>query len=156
MTQEKKFGNICSEVYECLNLLGNDYISKIPEKIYKELENGRDENYVSKYDENKGITEETFSQDALNVLAALDLKFWCSEEERKLKEKLYLDNQKEQEEIAKEKYNIEEIFKKEEKEDENKLKIKKLDETALIEVEEKDIFTKIKNWIVNFIGKFIK
>lgn len=156
MIQEKNFSNICSEVYECLNLLGSDYIDKIPQKIYEELENNRDKDYISKYDENKGITEETFSQDALNVLAALDLKYWCSEEERKLKEKLYFDNQKEQEEIAREKYNIEEIFKREEKEDENKLKIEKLDETALIEVEEEDIFTKIKNWIVNFIGKFMK
>ena len=39
-----------SEVYEILNLLGNDYITKLPKSLYAMIQEKRDINYNPKYD----------------------------------------------------------------------------------------------------------
>ena len=42
-----------SEVYEFINVLGNEYKNKIPEKLYLKIETKRDKTYIPKYDINQ-------------------------------------------------------------------------------------------------------
>lgn len=155
MVQEKKDLIICSEVFDCINILGKKYIDKLPEKIYKELEGNRDKDYISKYDKNQGITEDTFSKEALNALAILDLRYWCSEEEKELKQKIYYQNMIKEEEEAKIKYDIENIFKKRKNRDFNEevnTQIHSEEEKCLV-VHKENIFFKIKKIILDIIAK---
>lgn len=156
MVQEKKDLIICAEVYDCINILGKNYIDKIPPQLYKLLEENRDINYISKYDEKLGIKEDTFSQNALNILALLDLKYWCSEEEREEKIKIYNQNSIKKEEEAKEKYSIDNIFKKTKTADDT-VKIddigeKQVEEKSLV-VQNNNIFYKIKKFVLNLVAK---
>lgn len=155
MVQEKKDLIICSEVFDCINILGKKYIDKLPEKVYKELEENRDMDYVSKYNKNQGITEDTFSKEALNVLAILDLRYWCSEEEREQKQKIYYQNMITEEEEAKIKYDIENIFKKRKNRDlkeETNTQIHSEEEKSLV-VQKENIFSKIKKIILDILAK---
>ena len=155
MVQEKKDFIICAEVFDCINILGKKYIDKLPENVYKELEENRDIDYVSKYDNNQGITEDTFSKEALNVLAILDLKYWRSEEERELKQKIYYQNMIIEEEETKIKYDLENIFKKRRNRDLNEkanTQVHSEEEKSLI-VQKEKIFFKIKKIILDIIAK---
>ncbi len=152
---------IWAEVYDCINILGEEYISKIPEDVYKSIEENRSLDYVSKYNEEEGITDDTFSKDAINVIAAMDLEYWCSEEEKKEKNELYSKNLEKKEAEAREKYNPDNVFKKPEKvETVNTIEVEEVtidydNQSMDMVVSSDNIFKKIKNVISEFINKLI-
>jgi len=157
MVREKNFSYICSEVYGFLNYMGEEYILKLPQNVYSEIVNNRDTNVVIEIDEKEGFNKNSISEEALNVVAILDLQFWCSEEEKREKVKVYNENQKREEEILKEKYNIDNIFEnkepiREEKNIEKEASI--TEETSLITYED-NIFTKIKFKILKIIRRIL-
>ena len=100
-----------SEVYSFLNTLGDEYISKIPNKIYLVIEENRDKTYNPEYLIDQEVTTKTFSKEALALIAALNLQYFC--EDKEVKKKLnesYLRNT----EIEKEKYSVDNLFIKKE------------------------------------------
>ncbi len=96
-----------SEVYSFINVLGNNYINKIPNSIYNAIEKNRDKSYNPKYTAVQNISSETISKEGLSLIAALNLQYWCEDEAQKqeLKE-TYANNARKEEK----KYNN--IFKK--------------------------------------------
>ncbi len=96
-----------SEVYSFLNVLGISYISKIPKAVYMIIEEKRDKEYNPIYSINQEVTEETFSKEALALIAALNLQYFCKDEKikKELKQK-YLENA----EKEKQKYDYDNIF----------------------------------------------
>jgi len=120
-----------SEVYAFINALGDEYKSKIPEKLYKKLEFNRDINYSPIYDKDKPIEKGQMSKEALSLIAALDISYWCdTDKKEELKRKLY-ENQK----VENEKYN--DIFKKQ-------------NESSLpIAIKKESIYHKIINFLKN-------
>jgi len=84
-----------SEVYSFLNVLGNNYISKIPKSIYDTIKNSRDKSYNPKYTDIQNISSETISKEGLSLIAALNLQYWCEDEVQKqeLKE-IYVNNER--------------------------------------------------------------
>lgn len=146
MIHKHNIANICAEVYDCLNLLGKAYIEKLPDKLYNAIEEKKDLNYVSKYNSDKGITEDTFSEETFNIIAALDLKYWCTESEKEEKINLYKNNEKEFLEKAREIYNVDNIFK-------NKAKNQPKEEN--IEIKNFQIVVRKKKLFENIYG-FIK
>lgn len=82
-----------SEVYSFLNVLGNNYISKIPKSIYDTIKNSRDQSYNPKYTDVESISNQTISKEGLSLISALNLQYWCEDEAQKqeLKE-IYANN----------------------------------------------------------------
>lgn len=133
-----------SEVYAILNLMSWNSISKIPEKIWENIDNKRDKDKII---EINNIEDYQASEQANKLLAVLYRDYFATDEEKeviKAKEKIL--EQKEQEELY-EKYNPDNLFK-------NKVSKVETVENSVAMVEDKaSIFNKIKNW---FKGLFKK
>lgn len=133
-----------SEVYEILNLLGNDYITKLPKSLYVMIQEKRDINYNPKYDLTIPLNKQDVRKNTISIIALLHFNYWCiNEEEKNNLRKLFSDNEIKYQEEARNKYNPDNIFKVKE----NKIeKIQNEENTALIEYKE-TIFKKIINKI---------
>lgn len=102
---------VFSEVDSFLELLGQDYIDKIPEDIRKVFKEEKDKTYEKKIDQDLSIESQGFMKESIDTILWLNLEFWCTnEEERDVLQKMYENNQKIAEEIKKEKYNPEKLF----------------------------------------------
>ncbi len=140
MVSTVKIPRAYSEVYSFLNTLGIEYIEKIPNKIYNTIRDNRDKEYNPIYKKEQTLTEKTLSYEALCLLSALNLQYWCDDSEEKgLLKQMYIDNTKKEQE----KYSYDNLFK-------NKSKIvenisNEQEHTEMIEYKE-SIFTRIKNW----------
>lgn len=111
---------VYSEVYEILNTLGKEYISKIPIKLYQYIESQRDKKSIVEFDVNKDIASQGISEEAADIISYLNLEYWSTEEQKKELIKQYQENDKKYEEKLKEKYNTDNLFKKEKYIDTNK------------------------------------
>ena len=88
-----------SEVYEFINALGEEYIQKIPKRVFETIKNNRDINYSPNFNANIPLKEGQISHEALALIAALNLEYWCqSEEEKKELKQIYVNNSKKEEE----------------------------------------------------------
>ena len=132
-----------SEVYEFINVLGNEYKNKIPEKLYLKIETKRDKTYIPKYDINQ--ENANFSNEALSLISAINLQYWCedSEEKERLK-KVYTDNTQKEEQ----KYSYENMFK-----NENKTEKIQNENTQIIEYKKESLLQKILNKIKSIFKK---
>lgn len=98
-----------NEVYDFLNIIGNEYIEKIPAKLYEYIKSERMQDYNTNLNSEKNISSQ-ISKDALTFIACLNLTYWASPEERKELAKIYIGNDKKEEAKLKEKYNLNNIF----------------------------------------------
>jgi len=102
--------NTLSEVYSILSELGNEYIDKIPEKLFDLIKENRNLNYIPNYDFNKDL-ENQISDETVDFIAYLNIQYWCNEAEgRELIEK-YKENEEKYQVELREKYNPDNIFK---------------------------------------------
>ena len=84
--------NVYSEVYAFLNLLGEDYIKKIPAGMYELFSTKRNMHYELHIDINKNIPEQFKHDETLVIISALNLYFFCNDEERKRLIQIYTEN----------------------------------------------------------------
>ena len=131
-----------SEVYAFMNTIGQEYINKVPKRIYEKIRNNRDKNYNPIYNKNQTMTRGSISKEALALIAGLNLQYWCeNEKEKERLKQCYKTNQlKEQE-----KYSYENLFKKKE------IKEEKTQVAELVEYKKDNVFkqliNKIKRWL---------
>ena len=109
----EKNAEIYSEVYQIFNLLGNEYISKIPSSLFNMIEKKRDTNYNPQYNEDILLNKQNIKKETIAIIALIHLNYWCENEEEKFEIKKMLKNNEDkyQEELRK-KYNIEKLFEK--------------------------------------------
>lgn len=141
MVSTVKIPRAYSEVYSFINTLGIKYKEKIPNKIYDTIRDNRDKEYNPIYKKEQSLQEGVLSHEALCLLSALNLQYWCDDNEEKniLKQK-YIENTKKEQE----KYSYDNLFKsKQPKVIESTSN--ELEHTEMIEYKE-SILTKIKNW----------
>ncbi len=74
---------VYAEVYSVLSALGGQYIRKIPENILNTIADGRDKQYERKINEDMPLEEQNLSKEAIAMLAAFKLDYWCENEEEK-------------------------------------------------------------------------
>ena len=134
---------IYSEVYQVLNLLGNEYIDKLPKSLFNMLEEKRDINYEPKYTDDLPLNKQNIKKETLSIIALLHLNYWCenANEKNELNQMFKNNEDRYQDELRK-KYDPDNIFKKQVQEN----IIKK--EVALVEYKE-PIFRKLINKIKN-------
>lgn len=145
-----------SEVYEIINVLGPDFINKLPKKLYNLIEEKRDLNYKQDFIlEDGSIDKSKISTDGIALFTLLNIKYFVEDEEEKnrIMQKL-TDNEKKYQEELREKYNVD-VFAnvKENIKPENQKEDEKIaDENLPIETKKENIFEKI----INFLKKIIK
>ena len=102
-----------SEVYEILNIIGKKYISKLPNKLFDFIKQEKLEQYENRIDLSIPLKENKISEEALTVIAMFNLNYWCEdEEEKKRLTQIYQKNEDIYQTELKEKYNTENLFKK--------------------------------------------
>lgn len=136
---------IYSEVYAVLKVLGNEYINKIPIKIYQYIISQKDNDLQIYYDVNKPINEQEMSKETVMFIAYLNLQYWCSEEEKQELLEIYKQNDGKIEQELREKYNVDNLFKNKQQQKQKQ----ETEEKQLIEYEQ-------KNYIRKLIEKVIK
>ena len=100
-----------NEVFEFLNIIGKKYIDRIPKSLYEFIREQRVENYNIIIDIEQDVYEQ-ISEDALAFISYLNFTYWCNEEERNKLIKVYIENDKKEEKLKREKYNPNNIFNK--------------------------------------------
>lgn len=69
-----------SELYAILQMLGKEYIDKIPEKIYKTIESRRDAAYNPVYNDMEEVLEGRVKRKTVSILALLDYNYFSTSE----------------------------------------------------------------------------
>lgn len=69
-----------SELYAILQMFGKEYIDKIPEKIYKVIENRKDDTYNPIYNDMEEVLEGRVKRKTVSMLALLDYNYFSTTE----------------------------------------------------------------------------
>ena len=113
-----------SEVYEILQLLGSEFIDKVPNKFIEFIAKEKDNEYYQNIKKDIPLEEQNLLEDTINILAMLKLDYWCeNEEEKEELESILTENERLYQEDLREKYNPDNIFKRKEIENPNNLPI---------------------------------
>lgn len=132
------FNIMFNEVYSVLNLLGREYIYKLPNNVYEFIKNERVPNYEFNINMERDVISQ-ISKDALAFISYLNLKYWATLEEQRELIKIYKENDIKKEK-SKLKFNPRTILNNNTKEIESKALIK----------DEQNWYKKLKNIILNF------
>lgn len=149
-----KTKEIYSEVNSILNMLGENYINKLPEPLLKIIEEEKDSNYTPIYDSNIKLSEQNIKRESISMIALFHINYWSDEPEQKEQlKKIFRENEIKYQEELQEKYNPNNIFKnhKTEKIKENGQEIQT--NNKLVKNKKQNIFLKIINKIKSIFTK---
>ena len=132
-----------SETLDILNHIDKMYVNKIPRNFLKFLEKNKDTNYISKLDHSKKLNEMNLKEKTKNILATIYMNYWCNEQEKEKFLNLLNENEIQRQKDLRDRYNPDNLFKKQEYKTEEKLV---MEENAMIEYKE-TIFQKFINKI---------
>ena len=71
---------VYSEIYAILQMLGKEYIDKIPEKIYKTIEKRKDDAYNPVYKDMEEVLEGRVKRKTVSMLALIDYNYFSTSE----------------------------------------------------------------------------
>ena len=139
---ETTLQNAYREVGQILNLLGNDYKSKIPSNMLALFEQKVEErNPKELYEE---IKNKKISRDALIILSILNTKYWANEDEKQELIAFYNKNEEDYQDKINS-YKTQEWLKR--------VKNKEREQVSLVVIQEKSIWTKIKMFLKSLMSK---
>ncbi|MCI9413299.1 MAG: hypothetical protein HFJ31_02130 [Clostridia bacterium] len=139
---ETTLQNAYREVGQILNLLGNDYKSKIPSNMLAFFEQKVEErNPKELYEE---IKNKKISRDALIILSILNTKYWANEDEKQELIAFYNKNEEDYQDKINS-YKTQEWLKRG--------KNKEREQVSLVVIQEKSIWTKIKMFLKSLMSK---
>ena len=143
-----------AEVDEILPFMEDVYIDKIPKKLRELFKNERLEDYKPNIDPKIPLDEQKLQKKTFSILAMLNLNYWCEDEkEKKDLIAIYAENDRKKEELR-EKYNLDNLFKKKETEQKIEEPQKNTAEnTVLVEYKEEKFFKKLIKKIMNFFKR---
>lgn len=101
-----KIKEMYSEVYSVLNLLGDEYINKLPKNLYKLIQQEKLETYNPIYSNIESLKEKNIKRESIAMLALFHVNYWCnSVEEKDNLKNLFKENEHKYSEEVKKKYN---------------------------------------------------
>ena len=108
------YANACAEVVRILDYIPYRDYKKIPKEVILHYEKNANSNYNFEYDITRSLDEQNVSKTAKTIIAIFFRDYWATPEQRNkiLNYEKYENIKKE--ELKKEKYNIDDIFKKNE------------------------------------------
>ena len=135
-----------SEIYEILNLMEEEYVNKVPQKLRDLFKMEKEDNFSVNINTDKPLENQNLQKDTLTILAILYINYWSeSDEEKQELIKLFRDVDKKNEEF----YSTENLFKKQEK----KANLNENTTNLQLIVQKNNFFIKIINKIKNLFKK---
>lgn len=144
MTIPMRIRQSYTEIDEFIELLDEKNRNKIPKELREIFKKEKDTNYITNINANIPIKDQNLKEETLALIALLNLKFLCEDEnEKKRLKNIYATNEIKYQKELREKYNPDNIFKNNKKEE-------IIEETMeLVEIKPsffKKIFDKIKSF----------
>ena len=148
MTKERREAYV--EVLEVLKHMDRKFVSKVPIDLREFFERNASREYKFHINRETPIKEYKLKKTTINILAMLNINYWCESEEHKqeLLRKYYENDIKKQEELNN-KYSVDNLFKKENKKRE--VQLENQISTVPVLFEENKWYKKIYTNILNFI-----
>lgn len=143
----KEFSEACAEINEILKYLPTEYIEKIPIKLRKFLKEIEDKNYNSNINPYATLDKQDIKAKTKTLLVIIYRNYWCTEEERANVDKILIENDKKHEEILREKYDPNNIFKN------NKINCAEEQINLPIQIKQENFFRRLINYIKKIICK---
>lgn len=137
-----------AEIDEILNLLEDDYRERVPKKVRDFFKEEKMKDYHPEIDIEKPLIEQNLKRETMVLLAILNLNYWCENEEEKQSFLNELDKNEEEKKELEEKYNPDNLFKKE-----KQIKILKEENTSLIEYKKTNMLKRVFERIINFFKR---
>ena len=145
---ENTVKDIYSEVYAILNMLGKEYIDKLPNDIYNIIKEEKSIEYNPVYATTVALDKQDVKKETISIIAFLHLNYWCNEEEKiKLRELFDENEDKYQEELKQQEKQEVEQEDEETQDDNNEIEIGKEFLSMIVYKEEnfaQRIFNKIR------------
>ena len=155
MTKMKERREAYVEVLEILKHMDKKYVSKIPLDLREFFERNASKEYEFNINNNIHFEEQELKDTTINILAMLNINYWCENEAHKQELlKRYHNNDLKKEEELRSKYSTDNLFKRE-----NKLKSaarKEYINNMPLQHKENKWYKKIYNKILVFIEKIFK
>ena len=108
-----------SELYSILQMLGKEYIDKIPEKIYKTIESRKDDTYNPVYNDMEEVLEGRVKRKTVSMLALLDYNYFSTSETDRMYMRYILEENENKYKKDKNEYKIVDIDEAQKKIDDN-------------------------------------
>ena len=108
-----------SELYSILQMLGKEYIDKIPEKIYKTIESRKDDTYNPVYNDMEEVLEGRVKRKTVSMLALLDYNYFSTSETDRMYMRYILEENENKYRKEKKEYKIVNIDEDQKKVDDN-------------------------------------
>ena len=143
-----------SEVYEILNFLGEEFINRIPKKMYGLIDEERDKEYKPNLLKEDGMLDESkISQETIALFAVLNVKYFMDDENQKQEflNTLKANEEKYQAELR-EKYNPDDIFKNNKVQEVEK-EPQEIENNLPVEVKKEKFFERLIGIIKRFLKK---
>lgn len=135
-----------AEVDKILSFMEVKYVEKVPKKMREMFKNEKLQGYEPKIDKDLPLDQQNLQRKTLAILTLLNLNYWCENQEEKQELiKAYSENDRKREKEIREKYNPDNIFKK--NNDVKKIEKVTEDVTSLIEYKEESFIKKLLNKI---------
>ena len=100
-----------SEVDMILDLIDSEVKNKVSANFIKFIKEEKDNNYKPNINPELPLEEQNILPETIDILALLKLNYWCNEEEKKELLKVLNKNEQQFQKEAKEKYDIDKLFK---------------------------------------------
>lgn len=139
--------NAYTEVNCILELLGEQYIKKVPQKVLDVIYSNKNENYKFDLNLKNEISKINISRNALIIISILNLKYWEENDSEKLKIKNVYDKNEQVYQAKINRYKNDNWLNKDIE------KTSTVKETNLIVMEDNTIWNKIKMFIKKIFGK---
>lgn len=150
MTNNINYIKAYTEVNCLLEYLPQSYIDKLPKKLIELIKKQSNDQFNIDIDTNKSLLEQDFSKKTKDLIAVIKYNYWSTDEERKQLKNLFYENENKYQKELLEKYNPNDIFKKEEP----KVEVTKpIDPNSQIVLYKENIFTKFLNKIKKLFRK---
>lgn len=132
-----------SEIDMILNLIDSEMKNKVSADFIKFIKEEKDNEYKPNIKQDIPLEEQNILPETIDILALLKLNYWCNEEEKKELLELLNKNEQKFQKVAKEKYDIDKLFKT------NKTK-------EIINLPERVESEKFVNKLIKFIKNIIR
>lgn len=141
-----------SEIDELINLFNEEERNRIPSKLRQFFKDEKDQNYVKHIDANIPIKDQNLKQETIDLIAFLNLKYICQDEEEKKRLKaIYQENENKYQEALREKYNPDNIFKDKVKQE--TIETPKEENLQMVEHKEQSFIQKIISKIIGIFKR---
>ena len=108
-----------SELYAILQMLGKEYIDRIPRKIYKVIESRKDDTYNPVYNDMEEVLEGRVKRKTVSMLALLDYNYFSTSETDRMYMRYILEENENKYRKEKKEYKIVNIDEAQKKVDNN-------------------------------------